>query len=56
MPRVQFYGYDKQGNRRILSFEVKNKQEAIKALKRMNRKSGWYKPINDIRYSEKIEA
>jgi hypothetical protein len=53
--RVQFYGNDKSGTRRIFSFKVTSQSMAIDALTRMNVQAGWYLPDENRRYSVKIQ-
>lgn len=55
MGRVQFYAQDKNNIRRIFSFKVHSKADAINALIRMNIQAGFYKPNQAVHYSEKIE-
>jgi len=52
--RVQFYGPDNNGKRRIFSFKVQSQAEAINALARMNIQAGWYKHNENIHSSVKI--
>lgn len=52
--RVQFYAIDKFGKRRIFSFKVHSKEDAINALTRMNQPKGFYLPNERIRSSEPI--
>ena len=54
--RVQFYGNEKStGNRRIFSFKVENKNDAIRALQRFDVPAGWYLPDSNKKISERIE-
>lgn len=52
--RVQFYDFDKNGNRRIFSFKVNSEQDAINALVRMNKPTGFYKPDEKRNFSKRI--
>lgn len=53
--RVQFYAKDYFGKRRIFSFKVNSKDDAINALTRMNVHKGFYVPNSGMKYSEPIE-
>ena len=52
--RVQFYAPDNNGKRRIFSFKVQSEAEAVNALARMNIKSGFYKPNENLMSSKQI--
>lgn len=52
--RVQFYAKDSTGRRRIFSFKVNTKEDAINALTRMNVEKGFFVPNAGMKYSEPI--
>ena len=43
----QYYANDHQGNRRIFSWKVTNRQDAVHCLVRNDQASGWYVVYDD---------